>query len=183
MTIPWYLNMYFNTPVPMWAMGSIALATVGGLIWSWRYRWVISLVAYCSVIICHTLVFREPSAEARCIMTPFWNYKLFSGNELEDFGEIVMNVVLYVPVGAMFGMEMVKKCIEKYRIVLITLSFGFSFSLTTELLQFIFRRGLCETDDVIHNVFGCMTGFWVVEMITRIFRFLRPLNVNLKIIF
>lgn len=39
------------------------------------------------------------------------------------------------------------------------LVFGAGISVMIELLQLIFKRGLCETDDVIHNVVGCMIGY------------------------
>ena len=36
-----------------------------------------------------------------------------------------------------------------------------SLSIMIELLQFILKRGLCETDDVIHNVLGAAIGFGI----------------------
>ena len=38
---------------------------------------------------------------------------------------------------------------------------GAGISVMIELLQLIFKRGLCEVDDVIHNVLGCMVGYGV----------------------
>ncbi len=37
-------------------------------------------------------------------------------------------------------------------------------SASIEVSQFVFRKGLCEVDDVIHNVAGCMLGYGVATL-------------------
>ncbi len=39
------------------------------------------------------------------------------------------------------------------------LAIGGGFSLLIEVLQFVFKRGFSEFDDVFHNVLGCAIGF------------------------
>lgn len=36
---------------------------------------------------------------------------------------------------------------------------GLVFSSFIELSQLVLKRGLCETDDVIHNTVGCVVGY------------------------
>lgn len=36
---------------------------------------------------------------------------------------------------------------------------GFLLSILIELLQLASGRGLCETNDVVHNTIGCMLGY------------------------
>ncbi len=45
------------------------------------------------------------------------------------------------------------------------LAIGVTLSATIELLQLLFRKGLCETDDIIHNVAGCMIGYGVALLL------------------
>ena len=42
---------------------------------------------------------------------------------------------------------------------------GFLVSVVIELSQLIFKRGLFEGDDMIHNALGCMLGCWVMNWI------------------
>ena len=44
---------------------------------------------------------------------------------------------------------------------------GLLISVVIEVLQFVFKRGLCEVDDVIHNVLGCMIGYGVASILKR----------------
>ena len=44
-----------------------------------------------------------------------------------------------------------------------------------EVLQFVFKRGYAEVDDVVHNVVGCVVGFgifmgvrWMVGRVKKI---------------
>lgn len=45
------------------------------------------------------------------------------------------------------------------------LTAGLVLSVFIELTQFVFRLGLCEIDDMIHNVLGCMLGYGVATLI------------------
>ena len=44
---------------------------------------------------------------------------------------------------------------------------GFGISAVIEVSQLLFRRGLFEWDDMIHNALGCMIGCAVVNMWMR----------------
>ena len=50
---------------------------------------------------------------------------------------------------------------------------GAGFSILIELLQFIFKRGFAEFDDVFHNVLGCAIGFGVYVLIARLVMHIR----------
>ena len=58
--------------------------------------------------------------------------------------EVLLNVALFVPIGFLLGGIMPKGFLN----VLLT---GFLLSILIELLQLASGRGLCETNDVIHN--------------------------------
>ena len=45
---------------------------------------------------------------------------------------------------------------------------GAGISVMIELLQLIFKRGLCEVDDVIHNVLGTLIGYGIAKIILMV---------------
>lgn len=66
--------------------------------------------------------------------------------------EILLNVALFVPIGFLLG-GIVPKGFAKACLI------GCVLSVLIELLQLATGRGLCETNDVIHNTVGCMVGY------------------------
>ena len=64
-----------------------------------------------------------------------------------------MNVLMFIPIGLMIGLVFREANWRKIVIV------GLGLSLSIELLQWIFKKGCFETDDVIHNTVGCMMGY------------------------
>ena len=69
------------------------------------------------------------------------------------WGENILNVLLFVPIGFLAGCGVQRVTWKK------VLFLGGGLSIFIELLQFIFKKGFCESDDVIHNVLGCLIGF------------------------
>lgn len=66
-----------------------------------------------------------------------------------------MNVLLFIPVGALAG---------KWKVV----PAAASFSLFIETVQLLTGRGLFEFDDVIHNTLGAAIGVFVVWSVNRL---------------
>ena len=66
-----------------------------------------------------------------------------------------MNVVVFIPAGVLLGWSFRK--ITWWKVFLLAASF----SILIESLQFVFKRGFAEFDDVFHNVVGCMIGYGV----------------------
>ena len=66
---------------------------------------------------------------------------------------------MFVPVGALLGL-----ILNRYRLVQ-TMLICIGLSLGIELLQLSLKRGLCETDDIIHNTLGCLLGLATVSLI------------------
>ena len=46
---------------------------------------------------------------------------------------------------------------------------GLCLSVSIEALQFVFKFGFSELDDVIHNTLGCMIGYGVYALVTARF--------------
>ena len=104
------------------------------------------LAAYILFILIETIIGRKIGV-GRVELVPFWSY---SHPELRM--EIVLNYILFIPLGLLlylcFG--------EKFglRVVLA----GFLLSVSIELIQFIFKIGVFEFDDMIGNTIGCLIG-------------------------
>ena len=113
-----------------------------------------------------TVIFRDSGAERRIDLLPLSSY--FDIPENSYLKEVVainiLNVVLFVPIGFMLG------CGFRRMIWKDVLLFGCGVSVFIELLQLTFKRGLCETDDVIHNVIGCMIGYFIYRLSSRLLR-------------
>ena len=120
-----------------------------------RYGTVLLLAEWVFLVLCAIVFFREPSADRGYNLMPFWSYWDYGKDSyfLEMFGENILNVLLFVPIGFLAGCGLRGMTFKK------VLLLGSGFSVFIELLQFVFKKGFCETDDVIHNVLGCIIGY------------------------
>jgi glycopeptide antibiotics resistance protein len=76
-------------------------------------------------------------------------------------GEIVDNVLVFIPFGLLLGVNC--KRLDLWRKLVIVLVF----SLTAEVLQYIFAIGASDITDVITNTFGGLVGLLAYELGTR----------------
>ena len=113
------------------------------------------------LIFCSTVIFRETRTERAISLVPLSSYFCIAENSyLKEVAVInLLNIFMFLPVGLFL------KCGYRnvtYKKVLFA---GFMVSSFIELSQFIFRKGLCEVDDLIHNVTGCMVGYAIATLI------------------
>ena len=155
-------NVASDVPIEI-SCGLLGLFVVGLLILIWwkglrrglRYGTVLLLAEWICLVLCAIVIFRETSAERGYNLMPFWSYWDYGEQSyfMEMFGEIILNVLLFVPIGFLAGCGLERMTFKK------VLFLGGGLSVFIELLQFIFKKGFCETDDVIHNVLGCIIGY------------------------
>ena len=108
-------------------------------------KWSIGLlVGYALVILGETVLFRTHTVHLYFQPELFWSYKVW---EIQK-EQIIANVLAYIPLGLMAGN------LWKWKGILV----GIGLSITSELLQLITRRGLCELDDLSHNILGTLIG-------------------------
>lgn len=107
------------------------------------------LVLYLLVIIYMTLFNRPPLKVRRMSLELFSSYRYFLNNDYYQ-REILNNIFLFIPLGMILA---------QVRSRWSTAGIPFLVSLAIELLQFITKRGLLETDDVISNSLGGFVGF------------------------
>ena len=108
------------------------------------------LLGYIFLVLCTTIFYREETFEKRYYLHPLWSYSVLYNKLL---AQIIMNVILFVPIGFFAGGALKKKHIWH------AFGFGFILSLFIEVTQLISTRGVFNVDDIIHNTLGCVLGF------------------------
>ena len=102
------------------------------------------LVGYVLVILGETVIFRTPTTRLHFQPQLFWSYKVWDIQK----EQIIANVLAYIPLGLLAGR------LWKWKGILA----GIGLSITSELLQLITNRGLCELDDIANNFLGTLIG-------------------------
>ena len=139
----------------LFVVGLLVLICRKGFKRGLRYGTVLLLAEWVFLVLCAIVLFREPSAERGYNLMPFWSYWDYGEHSyfMEMFGENILNVLLFVPIGFLAGCGLERMTFKK------VLFLGGGLSVFIELLQIIFKKGFCETYDVIHNVLGCIIGY------------------------
>ena len=124
------------------------------------------LLEYLLLLLLLSVFIRSEQAERTCMLTPFWSYPAIQEGQPGILTQVIMNVAAFVPIGFLFG------CIYGRAKWWKALLLGGVFSIMIEILQFAFKRGMSEFDDVFHNVLGCLIGYglyvgvlWIVKII------------------
>ena len=141
----------------IFCVGAVVLIGVKG--WQKGFRYVLGLLLteYVFLLYASTVIFRKAAKVREYDFTPFWSY-----NKPELFEENIMNVVVFVPVGLLIGTQIAQKTQKGW---LVAIAVGASLSIGIETLQFVFKKGFSEMDDVVHNTLGCVIGYGVYRLI------------------
>ena len=131
-----------------------------------RYSAIILLIEWFLLVFGTCVLFRESGAEYHINLIPLISYFDYGENSyfMEKAVLNLLNVALFIPIGFLLG------CGFRNMTWKSALAIGTMLSVFIELLQLISRRGLCEVDDVIHNVVGCMIGYGVISFILKSFK-------------
>lgn len=105
-------------------------------------------VAYSELIYCSTVIFRTARKVPKFDLTPFWSYERDS-----LILENIMNTVIFIPTGLLLAIFLNKPRWWKVLFVSVVIS------ASIEILQFVFKKGFAELDDVFHNTLGCLIGY------------------------
>lgn len=140
----------------------VSAIAVFAVIFLWKRNLPLSLlIAYMFLVLAYTILTRTATPNVRAEFIPFWSYRAIAGaiyspvSRLTLFLQIIANIVMFVPIGALAGR------LFKWKGILI----GCSFSAVIEVTQLLTHHGLFEFDDIIHNTLGTAIGvgiyFWV----------------------
>ena len=99
-----------------------------------------------------TMLSRPVSLYHHMELTPLWSYRAALQGNASLQEEVILNILLYVPLGYLLHYACPKL---KWWMVILT---GFLMSGLTEMIQLIFKLGLCEVDDLISNTVGTVIG-------------------------
>ena len=128
---------------------------------------LISFAVYFALMIYVTLVDRNSSLEhAGLCLIPFHSYyRFFFAGDTEIMLQAVMNIAFFYPFGFFLrGLDF--KFLRKRKWLIVV--FAFLFSLSIEVLQYIFSLGYAEVDDVIHNTSGAVIGILVLPALEKL---------------
>ena len=130
----------------------------------------LALSIYLAILLGGTVLNREIGEEYTIEWVPFWSYiDLFSEWNKHLAIQIVYNVLVFIPWGVLLS-EIV--CSTRKLRVIVWSAVALSFSI--EVIQFVFKLGLFEFDDVLHNVLGAVIGY-------EIWRVWKKWNTNQKV--
>ena len=113
-----------------------------------RFVALLIVVEYIYMVFCSTVFFRVTKQMRKYDFNPFWSY-----NDPKYFVENIMNVLAFIPIGLLMGAGF--KGLKWWCAMLI----GVCLSVSIESLQFVFKKGFSEVDDVMHNTLGCLLGY------------------------
>ena len=145
-------------------LGLLALFCVGAIVLlavnrkkAGRYIAWLLFFEYVFLVLGMTVFYRHTGTKA-VVYSPFWSYvSVWRDGDMAVLHEIILNVLLFVPIGFLWGLQSSKRPKKWQR--LSTIILGVSLSAVIELLQYCFKKGCVEVDDVIHNTLGCLVGF------------------------
>ena len=78
--------------------------------------------------------------------------------------EIIMNVLVFIPLGFLLAFSF--QNIKFWQSILI----GCLISISIEALQYFYKLGMAEFDDVFHNTFGVLIGYILYKIMYFLLR-------------
>lgn len=124
----------------------------------WKFGNSLMFMGMISIIIIITMVSRSEGTEV--ILIPFHSF-IEARIQPEMYRSMLMNVFLFFPLGLTLPYALLEKWKGR---VLMTILFALIFSVAIECLQYYFKLGRAETDDVICNTLGYTIGtipYWL----------------------
>ena len=156
----YFFNLYYGVPwgvykvlILVFCIGLLFIGLIKGVKKGLRAIFSLLFAEYVLFLFCSTAIFREINEKQKFDFRPFWSYLAIKEGKEELLPEIIMNVVVFIPVGILLG------CISKKIGIWLVISIGCGISILIEILQYVFKLGLCEFDDVFHNTMGCLIGY------------------------
>ena len=159
-----YIILQLNVVPKTIYLGLLALFCIGTIVfWAVNRKkaahsivWLL-FFEFVFLVLGMTVLYRHADSKA-VVYSPFWSYvSVWRYRNNEVLHEIILNVLLFVPIGFLWGLQS-SKWPKKWQ-WLSTIILGVCLSAVIELLQYFLKKGCVELDDVIHNTLGCLIGF------------------------
>ena len=119
---------------------------------------------YYFLVLCSTVILRTVKDTHLTEFMPFWNYMDIwnKKDHPNDLIEVILNIVMFIPIGLLISSGI--RNVKWWHVAIA----GCCLSLIIEVLQFVTGKGLCETDDLIHNTLGACVGWVLYNMIRKV---------------
>ncbi len=125
------------------------------------------LAVYLFVFLVCAIILRQAEPHPRLSLDVFWAYKKWLVEKQNFFPEIAGNVLIMIPIGFLLPVCL-KKSASVNKRFLFTVGTGFAISFSIELMQFIFKKGLADANDLLNNLLGIIIGFLLYLITVRV---------------
>lgn len=119
-------------------------------------------VIYIVFVLSATVINRGGSYENyRRYLLPFSSYKeAWNRFTVVEWRNFILNIMLFVPMGVLLPLLS-----SKLQTFWKTYVIGFGSSLIIESIQYVFKSGVVEFDDVFNNTLGTMIGYGIIMLL------------------
>lgn len=156
---------FYYILIGVFLMGIVVIVFFKGLRNGMMSIFQLLLLEYVMLLYCSTVFFRNVSDVRKFNLMPFWSYfEIIQKDSHNLVLDNTMNVLVFVPAGIITAIVFHGQ--GKWRIIL----GGCIMSVSIEVMQFLFKRGFAEFDDVFHNTLGCTIGVLVFCFLKKIFK-------------
>ncbi len=120
------------------------------------------IAAYFYFVLVITILGRPSEGLHQARLIPLWSWyqAIFGRFHWYYFKEIILNVLLFMPLGFLAGAIWRIKAWQAFL-------YGLLLSLIIELIQLASCRGYFEWDDLLHNAIGFLLGILIVNAIRK----------------
>lgn len=125
------------------------------------------LIAFAMFILWFTVLRRigTPNDSYNICLIPFRSYYVGLTENEEGFRTCFMNAVLFAPIGCLlFGYNKDGNRAKPICLLLLALLL----SLFIEVMQFAFKLGYAEVDDLIHNILGTIFAYGMCALLSKL---------------
>lgn len=125
----------------------------------WIFFIEYAFIVVCSTIICRDTVFFEFD---RLELTPFWTYSsVINHTPGVSVWDIVLNIVIFFPLG--FLLKLLSPSLSLLKMLIIAVCC----SVFIEINQYVFEKGVAQLDDIMHNTFGGIIGWFIARLLNK----------------
>lgn len=169
--IRFYRNFSIENVVVCILVGAVAFLAVRILGQKWQHNKKKSFAAaglsvYGYLLYLYTIAFRPTYSVPQYELKFLWSYGRAVNGSAYLWIEIILNYILFLPVGVLIPILVGCGKRKDKKIFIITILTGLLISFTIELLQLILCRGLFEWDDILGNVIGTAIGYGIYKIIS-----------------
>ena len=121
-------------------------------------KMIVTFFTYFLGVIIITLLGRKSQNEY--LIRPFlWSFRILFNGDKSVLGDLVLNTILFVPYGIILPILINNRKKLYYCLVL-----GSVISGVIEIIQYIYKLGFFEVDDIICNTIGIWIGYSIIML-------------------